>query len=529
MLLKQGIIAAMIRLAVMPAVLGALFVAAPPQAAAVTPPSLILDSTGGPVTTRVTVTGDNFGYAATPANTAIVTVTFDGSNLTHETTNNEANLDPGEYILQGVAPGSVVYGNIARFTMVFKVPVSARAGTRALTVTNNATAPTDNGTAYFTVTARKLTLNPPSGLVSTKVTVTGENFGYATTPASTAIATVTFGGSALTHETTNSEANLDSGEYILQGAAAGSLVYGSAAKFTIVFKIPANSKPGGRTLNVTNTAPAPANNKTANFTVAQRKLTHSPSSGDVGVSVQATLSGFSPSTKGTLSSGELILNSGVETDDRGNAITSFAVPLGFGPGEKSNTVTFTDEYGNVAAATFKVPEASLSLDPIEGLPGTTVRFTGSGFAGYSGITVQFARPGGALLTVSTTPATIVSDNRGNVEGSIAVPGSDAGTATISVSDGVTTRVKDFTVKKMAETVQTVLQNIASSLVIVWGFDPDTQTWTKYDPTAPEVSDLTKLETGQGYWIQVSESVTLLFGTRFYHLSVGWNLIGWLGS
>ncbi|MDP6782436.1 MAG: hypothetical protein QGG56_02530 [Dehalococcoidia bacterium] len=37
-----------------------------------------------------------------------------------------------------------------------------------------------------------------------------------------------------------------------------------------------------------------------------------------------------------------------------------------------------------------------------------------------------------------------------------------------------------------------------------------------------------LVAGRGYWIHVTEDVTLVSGGGSYSLHAGWNLIGWLG-
>jgi len=41
-------------------------------------------------------------------------------------------------------------------------------------------------------------------------------------------------------------------------------------------------------------------------------------------------------------------------------------------------------------------------------------------------------------------------------------------------------------------------------------------------------DLTALNRGQGYWINVKAAQTVTLGSGSYSLSPGWNLIGWLG-
>jgi hypothetical protein len=75
---------------------------------------------------------------------------------------------------------------------------------------------------------------------------------------------------------------------------------------------------------------------------------------------------------------------------------------------------------------------------------------------------------------------------------------------------------------------TGLAGIAGKYVRVWGFDSNTQSWRLYDPAVPAVSDLTTLARGSGYWILVTDNVTLTYNGNTYFLYKGWNLIGWLG-
>ncbi|MEM7350207.1 MAG: RHS repeat-associated core domain-containing protein [Acidobacteriota bacterium] len=77
----------------------------------------------------------------------------------------------------------------------------------------------------------------------------------------------------------------------------------------------------------------------------------------------------------------------------------------------------------------------------------------------------------------------------------------------------------------------VLAPIAGSFATVWAYDAcDDDPWKRYDPAAPAVSDLTRLETTQGLWIAAREPVALpsqgtLAATTVFDLCVGWNLIG----
>jgi len=74
-----------------------------------------------------------------------------------------------------------------------------------------------------------------------------------------------------------------------------------------------------------------------------------------------------------------------------------------------------------------------------------------------------------------------------------------------------------------------LDSIEDWLVVVYGFDNATKTWTWYNPSwPPGANTLTTLYMGSGYWINVSEDCVLTYGANTYELYEGWNLIGWLG-
>jgi hypothetical protein len=415
----------------------------------------------------------------------------------------------------------------ATFAMSATAWILARDGLGKKFDATTTTAPEDVDDIHqFTVTA-KLTLDPSSGLVAKKVTVKGEQFPADATNTAAGITAVTVGGTAYTEVATEALVTAD-GQYFVK-------LVPLAGEFTIVLRIKKNSPAGALQVKVTTDGTGDVD-ATSNFTITERTLTLNPSSGSVGHSVQASMTGFAAGKKGTLdcttSGCGLSTISGIEINSAGEASGSFTVPDDFGPGEKSTSVTFTDDFGNVASASFKVLKAILDITPIEGAPGTVVSLTGTGFASNSTIEVRYKRPPAAAgyLLVNTVPVSIVTDSLGNFTGSIVVPSSGTGLATIRVTDDAsTTKDKDFDVKKAAETVQAALLSITDTVVIVWGYDSATQTYTKYDPAAPAVSDLAKLEKGKGYWINVDQSVTLVFGPGIYVLNAGWNLIGWLGS
>ena len=73
-----------------------------------------------------------------------------------------------------------------------------------------------------------------------------------------------------------------------------------------------------------------------------------------------------------------------------------------------------------------------------------------------------------------------------------------------------------------------LAPLGANLVRVWGYDSATQKFQLYDPAAALLSDLSALNRGAGYWINVKAGQSATLGTGSYSLNAGWNLVGWLG-
>jgi hypothetical protein len=73
-------------------------------------------------------------------------------------------------------------------------------------------------------------------------------------------------------------------------------------------------------------------------------------------------------------------------------------------------------------------------------------------------------------------------------------------------------------------------SIAPFLETAYGFKVGEGTggWTIYNPDWPSgANTLTTLYVARGYWISVSETCTLQYGSSTYLLDAGWNLIGWI--
>lgn len=79
-----------------------------------------------------------------------------------------------------------------------------------------------------------------------------------------------------------------------------------------------------------------------------------------------------------------------------------------------------------------------------------------------------------------------------------------------------------------KTISTVLDTIIDKVISVWTY-MDGQ-WQVYDPANPGFNDLTTMEPGRGYWINISKSAALAVSgnapSASVDLSDGWNLLGY---
>jgi sugar lactone lactonase YvrE len=77
-------------------------------------------------------------------------------------------------------------------------------------------------------------------------------------------------------------------------------------------------------------------------------------------------------------------------------------------------------------------------------------------------------------------------------------------------------------------ISNVLNTIADKYISVWAYIDGS--WKVYDPENPGFSDLTTIEAGKGYWINMSSTATLavsgLAPSSSMVLSTGWNLVGY---
>jgi len=179
---------------------------------------------------------------------------------------------------------------------------------------------------------------------------------------------------------------------------------------------------------------------------------------------------------------------------------------------------------------FTVTVPTVTVEPDRAAAGDDITVIGSGF-----------RPKNQVQEVSIGGAPIVpvyelglTDSKGSFTVKGTVPGVMEGGQVVTVR--VTQRVGNgitvpFTVTGGGSSEVTVDEGFATiegKYIKVWTFDSATQEWQVYDTTEGAPSDFDTLNSGQGYWVEVSEDCTLTFGAHTWNLKKGWNLIGWLG-
>jgi hypothetical protein len=388
-----------------------------------------------------------------------------------------------------------------------QIPVNYAAGTYTVVATDSNPA-IPQATTTFVINARPLTLTPSSGPRGTSVLITGSQMTPSTAlPLNSVIddnsLDLQFGGlewNPTTEITIDSSGVISPVTRVVPAAAAlgANIVYAwdNGADFNDA---------------------TPNDNLVAQgtFTVTAPTLSANPTTGPKGSAVVFTGSGWLPGAPVTITLAGSVVTS--VPDGNGNIAATMEVPAAAVVGANQITANDGVAKGNVATpAVFTVPGAAITVSPTEGAAGTTVTVTGSGFAAYTAITMRIG-----TYTYMTQPLT---DALGAFSGTITVPGLAPGAQSITGSYGVNNVSAFFVIKTAPPTVASALSGIASKLVRVWGYSGGT--WYMYDPADAAGSNLTGLTAGNGYWINVSEAVTLIYSGYSYALSAGWNLIGW---
>jgi RHS repeat-associated protein len=264
-----------------------------------------LSPTAGPAETSVTITGTNFGSTQGSS-----TVAFNGTTATPTSWSNSQ--------------------------VVALVPSGAGSGNVVVTVSGVAS----NG-LNFAVAPGITSLSPPSGAISSSVTITGTAFG-----ATQGSSTVTFNG------------------------VSASPTSWSAT--SIVLPVPVGAATGNVVVTVGGLA-----SSGVDFGVAPGITSLSPTSGVVGTSVTITGTTFG-ATQGL----STVTFNGASSSPTSWSATSIVVPVPVGAATGNVVVTV----GSLASSgvSFSVTLGIASLSPTSGKPGTPVTITGVGFGATQG-------------------------------------------------------------------------------------------------------------------------------------------------
>jgi hypothetical protein len=342
-----------------------------------------------------------------------------------------------------------------------------------------------------------ITVTPTTGIVGTVVTIRGSN--YTAFVGGETIA-VTVGGVAVV------------GSPFATTPAATTFTLTNVA-------IPATT---GGAKTIAATASVSANVARATYDAIGQAITLSPSSAPVGSTITVTGSGFQANEVVTVAYPGATIQSRPIADASGNITATFGVPTGAVTGAVTATGLTS---GGVGTATLTIPAGTITTSETRGQVGTQVTVAGSALVPSSNYDIIFTDVAG----IQTILATVATNSVGTFTATVAIPSAATGAGNIRTNPA--TAVRAFTVLAGTVTVavEDGLTGIAGQYTKVWSFAAGpTGGWRLYDTAAPAVSDLTNLTRGQGYWLEVSQDCTLLYGGNSYSLLAGWNLIGWLG-
>ena len=169
------------------------------------------------------------------------------------------------------------------------------------------------------------------------------------------------------------------------------------------------------------------------------------------------------------------------------------------------------EYGSDIAkvTSFKVPEASITVEPAEGKPGDVLSLTAIGMPVHS--SVDEVKIGGRAVAGRLDFST---DREGKVTVTdIIVPGLDPGTYGIELNVNDIVAIGSLKVlpegpSGTATALPAAVTNLGDKLVRVFHFNGVDKTWSFFDPGADfaDLNTLTEMVNGEPYWILVTENV-----------------------
>jgi hypothetical protein len=341
-----------------------------------------------------------------PSGTVGTTVYVSGSAFTPSTT---------VYLFFGSQPVTSFNTGTGTFFTPFTIPLGITPGFYTVTIQTTSIYTPANilATAYFTVTARQITITPTSGYVGSTVTVSGSGFNPSSTVTiyfdTTAIRTVAATASGSFSGATFTVPESYRGTHTIKGKDAG-----------------------GDSLDVT-------------FTTLQ-KTTVSQTSGVVGDQVTLDGTGFTGTSNITFYWDNTLLSASATTNANGSFTNNtFTIPSS---SRGSHTIKAQDANGNYATIPFTIGQ-KITFAPTSGTVGAEVTVSGNGFEANEDITITFA---GTVVT--TSPASITTNSEGSFSASFNVPASASGTHEVKASDGTNEDGQAFAVSATASISQT---------------------------------------------------------------------------
>jgi|GEM_PF-1580176 len=214
-------------------------------------------------------------------------------------------------------------------------------------------------------------------------------------------------------------------------------------------------------------------------------------------------------------------------DGAGHIWAQFKVPPFEMGGDEVNMQIWGTEGDNTSLkANFLVTTPTISVDPESAAAGEKVMVTGTGFQPLTQLQ-KLTIAGAYVSRIDTLPLT---DAKGyfEVEGTVpgVMPGGQAVLALVTEGNPITC---PFTVMAGAGgdiSVEDGFATIDGKYTRVWTFDKKTKEWLVYDVDEGAPDQFGTLNRGQGYWVNVTEDCSIVYGAHTYDLVTGWNLIGW---
>jgi len=392
------------------------------------------------------------------------------------------------------------------------VPTSAPLGTQRIAVNS----PDEN--AVFTrnttidIVGAPLTLTPSTAVPDQKITISGSGFtvGGSATVAEDAIST-----GAQTDGDAHAEVTIDnSGNLVTTYEVPSTSTLTTAGSYTVLV-VDSSGRTGSATL-----------------TIPSRTLALDPESSRRGSSVSFSGAGYPASATVSIAyAGTTVAT--VNATSVGDVSGSFTVPTSAAIPSTNAVLASSTTEGSASATksvNHKVPGASISVDPSSGTSGSTAIITGTGFPGYTSMSVLTL--GGVSALPVPNPS---SDGDGNFTATFLIPqlsvGSKALIGTIGSGTSGVTANTSFTLLATAVTPTVTTQDttvvfadeIASdNLVRVWLFSNTTKEWTFFDPRPAfaAANDMTSSSSGDIVWVNLTADTTFQ-GTD---LTAGWSVI-----